>query len=121
MINTENIVAEYIVPEISNVIERNILIDTSEEHKNKKFTDIKHINTFNFNYNNINNDDQVNNAMTSAAELQIREEMDKEKFLVNEIINQLSNSLKSNSKEDEINEKYEQFKEILDEQVHHLQ
>lgn len=113
MINTENIVAEYIVPEISDVIERNILIDTFKEHKDEKFTDIKHINTFNFSYNNINNDNQVNNTMTNAAELQIREEMDKEKFLVNEIINQLSNSLKSNSKENEINEKYEQFKEIL--------
>ena len=51
--------------------------------------------------------------MTSAAELQIREEMNKEKCLVNEIINQLSNSLNSNFKKEKINEEYGQSKNVL--------
>ncbi|XP_017757959.1 PREDICTED: ankyrin repeat domain-containing protein 20A4-like [Eufriesea mexicana] len=101
LINSQNVVAEYIVPKISDLAEENILNENiSKEH-------VK--NSLHFNYSNINNENQFD----CAAELQIREEMDKEKSLVNEIINQLSNSLKSNTKENKINDDYVQSKKNL--------
>ncbi|CAK9814606.1 Ankyrin repeat and LEM domain-containing protein 1 [Anthophora quadrimaculata] len=106
LISSGNVIAEYVAPQTSNVIKENILNDNIiYKHEQDRFTDIKHMHSFNSSNVSINSDNQYD---ISAAELQIREEMDKEKFLVNEIINQLSNSLKCNSKEQEINKKHEQ-------------
>ncbi|KOC66750.1 Ankyrin repeat and LEM domain-containing protein 1 [Habropoda laboriosa] len=106
LISSANVIAEYTAPQISNIIRENILNDNIiNEYKRERITNIKHIHSFNSSNINVNSDNQFD---ISAAELQIREQLDKEKFLVNEIINQLSNSLKYNSKEQEINEKYRQ-------------
>lgn len=82
---------------------------TCKGHKNGRF-DIKHKPpSFKFYDNRANTDNQFD---ISVAELQIREEIDKEKFLVNKIINELSNSLKSNPKEIRNNNEYEQSEQI---------
>ncbi|KOX68802.1 Ankyrin repeat and LEM domain-containing protein 1 [Melipona quadrifasciata] len=104
LISCEDVIAEYIVPQTSNVTKKNIF----KEHRDESFANTKCINFYNFNYSS---NDKFDNAMTSAAEFQIREEMDKEKCLVNEIINQLSNSL--NFKKEKINEEYGQSKNVL--------
>ncbi|XP_068987074.1 putative ankyrin repeat domain-containing protein 20A4 [Bombus flavifrons] len=115
LINNEDVMAEYIVPQISNISKENMINETIfKGHKDERFAVTKHVNSFNLSYSSISNDNQSDSAMTSAAELRIQEEMDKEKHLINEIINQLSNSLKSNPKEEKINAKYRQCKKILD-------
>ncbi|KAF3430080.1 hypothetical protein E2986_07206 [Frieseomelitta varia] len=103
LISSEDTIAEYIVPQSLNVTKKNIC----KEHRDESFANTKCVNFYNFDYSN---NDKFDNAMTSAVELQIREKMDKEKCLVNEIINQLSNSL--NFKKEKINEEYGQSKNV---------
>ncbi|XP_076652345.1 uncharacterized protein LOC143358786 [Halictus rubicundus] len=99
LVNTGDMVAEYTAP--LNTDKEDIWEEFQINEENR-ISDMR--GNFYFSDNSIN-DDQ---ADIKDAEHRLREEMDKEKCLLNQIINQLSNSLNSNSKEVDINNEYKQ-------------
>ncbi|KZC09345.1 PREDICTED: uncharacterized protein LOC107187523 [Dufourea novaeangliae] len=102
LINNGDFVAEYAALPNSVTINNDVLnenkFQTNEKNRLSKIKD-EH---FYFSDNSLNSNNQRD---MNAAELRLREEINKEKCLLNQIINQLSNSLKSNSKDTEIENK----------------
>ncbi|XP_017878261.1 uncharacterized protein LOC108623914 [Ceratina calcarata] len=108
LLNNGNVIAEYTALQIPDVIGGNLLNESELGARNDEvFTHVDYVKSFNSCERNLNvNDNQID---VNAA-LQVREEMFKEKSLVNEIINQLSNSLKSNSVEQDSSRDHEDYK-----------
>ncbi|XP_031837960.1 uncharacterized protein LOC116429309 [Nomia melanderi] len=108
VVNDGDTIAEYVALLDTHIINQDILnvkeCQTNEENRLSNNRD----KYFYFSDNSLNDNDEYD---INAAELRLREEMDREKCLLNQIINQLSSSLNSNSKETDINSEYKQVKD----------
>ncbi|XP_043263232.1 uncharacterized protein LOC122403659 [Colletes gigas] len=104
LINSGDTIAEYATSEISDLFNGNEL----KKNEDDKLSDIKNKYYFDYNKKSLHSDHQSD---INTAELRICNEMDKEKCLLYEIINQLSSSLKTSSEDREISNEHFQYKE----------
>ncbi|XP_029037436.2 uncharacterized protein LOC114873355 isoform X3 [Osmia bicornis bicornis] len=105
LINNGNVIAEYAASENSNIVTES----PSKENVFQKY-DKQNSTSIQVKYSfDSDGDDSLNSNdqfEANAEEFRIYEETNKEKVLVDKIINQLSNSLKSNFKQQEVNNEY---------------
>ncbi|XP_054009472.1 uncharacterized protein LOC128892878 isoform X1 [Hylaeus anthracinus] len=109
LINNGDVIAEYALLHTSDMANEDTLNENElKKNEEERLPDNRYEYSFNNDDNDLHSRKQSN---TNLAELRIREEMDKEKCLLNEIINQLSSSLKSSSKDQEISNEHVQYKQ----------
>ncbi|XP_076176438.1 uncharacterized protein LOC143151303 isoform X2 [Ptiloglossa arizonensis] len=109
VINSGDMLAEYVIQETSDTTNENTLNEKKhKKNEEDRLSDIRSKYSFNISVNSLHANDQSD---TNTAELRVCEEVNQEKCLLNKIINQLSISLKSNSKDQKIINEHIQYEE----------